>query len=286
MISKIIKPITSILILSSLALCQYKDGNRIVTLSTYYIKPLRTVEDGSAEQRREVFNEHAKKMRGRDNLLVSSNVLYHYLSGRSDEVIVLNEWNNIMDADQSIKQTADRRKKGWPNKKTREAFQKKWGKYWAGGHSDMGNYELETKMLKRRKKKMKENTYVMIQEFTLAPMSSVEGGSADDRDKVLQEWFDKVVMKDDRVLSQMMLNHYWSGSAGGPHGWPVVIVTEFASMDDLLDEDLSKLLESGWPDEKERKAFQDKHRAYWGHYIHDDIGIYVNNVKQQKSSKI
>ena len=32
----------------------------------------------------------------------------------------------------------------------------------------MGNYELETKMLKRRKKKMKENTYVMIQEFTLA----------------------------------------------------------------------------------------------------------------------
>ena len=286
MISKIIKPITSILILFSLAVCQYKDGNRIVTLSTYYLKPLRTVEDGSAEERREVFNEHAKKMRIRNNLIISSNVLYHYLSGRSNEVIVLNEWNNIMDADQSIKQTADRRKKGWPNKKTREAFQEKWGKYWAGGHSDMGNYELETKMLKRRKKKMKENTYVMIQEFTLAPMSSVEGGSADDRDKVLQEWFDKVVMKDDRVLSQMMLNHYWSGSAGGPHGWPVVIVTEFASMDDLLDEDLSKLLESGWPDEKERKAFQDKHRAYWGHYIHDDIGIYVNNVKQQKSAKI
>ena len=71
-----------------------------------------------------VFNEHAKKMRGRDNLLVSSNVLYHYLSGRSDEVIVLNEWNNIMDADQSIKQTADRRKKGWPNKKTRKPFKK------------------------------------------------------------------------------------------------------------------------------------------------------------------
>ena len=92
-------------------------------------------------------------------------------------------------------------------------------------------------------------------------------------------------MKDNRVLSQMMLNHYWSGSAGGPHGWPVVIVTEFASMDDLLDEDLSKLLEAGWPDEKERKAFQDKHRAYWGHYTHDDIGIYYNSVKQQKSAK-
>ena len=133
----------------------------------------------------------------------------------------------------------------------------------------MGNYALETKMLKRRKKKMKENTYIMIQEFTLDPMSSVEGGSADDR-----------------VLSQMMLNHYWSGSAGGPHGWPVVIVTEFSSMNDLLVEDLSKLLKSCWLDEKERKAFQDRHRAYWGHYVHEDIGIYVNNVKQQKSTKI
>ena len=274
-----------LVIACGIALGQYKEGNRIVTLSKYYLKPLRTVEDGSSEERRELFDEHAKKMRIRDNLLVSSNVLYHYLSGRSDEVVIVNEWNNIMDADKSIRETADRRKKGWPTKKTREAFQKKWGKYWAGGHTDLGNYELETKMLKRRKKKMKENTYVVIQEYTLAPMSSIEGGTSEERDKILQEWFDKVVMKDNRVLSQMMLNHYWSGSAGGPHGWPVVIVTEFASMDDLLDEDLSKLLEAGWPDEKERKAFQDKHRAYWGHYTHDDIGIYYNNVKQQKNAK-
>ena len=274
-----------LVIACSIAVGQYKEGNRIVALSKYYLKPLRTVEDGSSEERREVFDEHAKKMRIRDNLLVSSNVLYHYLSGRSDEVVILNEWNNIMDADKSIRETADRRKRGWPTKKTREAFQKKWGKYWAGGHTDLGNYELETKMLKRRKKKMKENTIVVIQEFTLAPMSTIEGGSGEERDEVMQEWFDKVVMKDDRVLSQMMLNHYWSGSAGGPHGWPVVIVTEFASMDDLLDEDLRKLLEAGWPDEKERKAFQDKHRAYWGHYTHDDIGIYRNSVKQQKSAK-
>ena len=93
-----------------------------------------------------------------------------------------------------------------------------------------------------------------------------------------------IVMKDDRVLSQMMLNHYWSGS-GGVDGWPVLIVTEFASMDELLDEDLSKLLEAGWPDEKDRKAFQSKHRAYWSQYTHEDIGIYYNNVKQQKNPK-
>ena len=57
MINKVIKPITFILIFFSLALGQYKDGNRIVTLSKYYLKPLRIVEDGSAEERRDLFNE-------------------------------------------------------------------------------------------------------------------------------------------------------------------------------------------------------------------------------------
>lgn len=265
---------------------QYKEGNRIVTLSKYYLKPLRTVENGSSEERKKLFEENAKKMRIRDNLLVSSNVLYHYLSGVSNEVVILNEWNNIMDADKSIRETADRRKKGWPTKKTREEFQKNFGKYWVGGHTDLGNYELETKMLKRRKKKMKENTYTVIQQYTLAPMNSIDGGSVEERDQILKEWFDKVVMKDDRVLSQMMLNHYWAGSAGGPHGWPVLLVSEYASMEDLLDEDLSKLLEAGWPDENKRKAFQDKHRSYWGHYTHEDLGIYRNSTKQQKPAKL
>jgi len=271
-------------ILCSIAVGQYKEGNRIVTLSKYYLKPWRTVDGGDWKEREKLFDENRKKMDIRDNLLVSSNVLYHYLSGTSNEVVVLNEWNSIVDADESIKTRGDRRKKGWPNKKTREEFQKKHGKYWAGGHTDMGNYELETKLLKRRKKKMKENTIFAIQEFTMAPMSEIEGGSGEERDKYLQEWFDKVVMKDDRVLSQMMLNHYWSGTAGS-NGWPVLIVTEFASMDELLDEDLSKLLEAGWPDEKERKAFQERHRAYWGQYTHTDMGIYYNNVNQQKNAK-
>jgi hypothetical protein len=264
---------------------QYTEGNTIVTLSKYYLKPWRTVENGDWKEREKLFDEHRKKMVSRDNLLISSHILYHYLSGNSSEVVVMNEWKNFMDADNSIRSTADRRKKGWPNKKTREKFQKRFGEYWFGGHSDMGNYELNKKMLKRRNKKMKENTIITIQEFTLAPLSEIDGGTSEDRDKIMQEWFDKVVMKDDRVLSHMMLTHYWSGSAGGSKGWPVVFVNEYANMDDLLDEDISKLLEAGWPDEKERKTFQDKHRAYWSHYKHDDIGIYNNNVKQQKLAK-
>ena len=51
-----------LVIACSMAVGQYKEENRIVALSKYYLKPLRTVEDGSGEERREVFDEHAKKI--------------------------------------------------------------------------------------------------------------------------------------------------------------------------------------------------------------------------------
>jgi hypothetical protein len=64
-----------------------------------------------------------------------------------------------------------------------------------------------------------------------------------------------VVKKDDKVLSYMELTHYWSGSAGGPEGWPVIVVNEYANIEDAMDQDNSALVEKAWPDEEERKAF-------------------------------
>ena len=213
-------------------------------------------------------------------------MLYHYWSGQSNEVLEINEWNSIADADESTRTTADRRKKAWPNDEKRKEFTDTFSKYWVGKHTDIGVYELNTKMLKQRKKIFKENTYVVIQRFTLAPMSTIEGGSGKDRDEVMQKWFDNIIKKDDRVLSQMMLTHYWSESAGGSDGWPVLIVSEYGSLDDLINEDTEltdKLYEKGWPNKDEREKFQNKHRAYWNNYIHEDIGIYLNNIKQQKN---
>ena len=91
--------------------CQYTEGNTIVTLSKYYLKPWRTVENGDWKEREKLFDEHRTKMVSRDNLLISSNILYHYLSGNSSEVVVIDEWKNLMEADKSIKSTAERRKK-------------------------------------------------------------------------------------------------------------------------------------------------------------------------------
>ncbi len=76
-----IKMLILVCISSCVVFGQYTEGNTIVTLSKYYLKPWRTVENGDWKEREKLFDEHRKKMVSRDNLLISSNILYHYLSG-------------------------------------------------------------------------------------------------------------------------------------------------------------------------------------------------------------
>jgi len=80
----------------------------------------------------------------------------------------------------------------------------------------------------------------------------------------------------------MMLMHYWTGSMGGSGGRPVIMVNEYATMEDAINEDISELVEKAWPDEEERKAFLKKHSAYWSNYVHEDLAIRWNLVKLQK----
>ena len=99
---------------------QYDKDNRVVTLSKYFFKPINTVENGNREERSKVILENRKKLDFKDKHLISSSMLYHYWSGQSNEVLEINEWNSIADADESTRTTADRRKKAWPNDEKRK----------------------------------------------------------------------------------------------------------------------------------------------------------------------
>ena len=261
---------------------QYYPDNNVVTISKYYLNALSDVEDGSAAERKEVFEENAKKMNPLKEKLISTMVLRHFLGGTSNEVVEINEWASLADADATVVGTADTRKKAWRKDEDREEFMSKLNKYWVGKHTDVSVLELNMDFLKRPARQYKENTIVTIAQFNLAPLSKVEDGSAEDRKEVLQKFFDNVVKKDDRILSHMELMHYWSSSAGGPEGWPVIIVNEYATIEDALDEDNSALLEKAWPDEEERKAFIKKFYAYWSNGHHTDLGIHNHWVSLRK----
>ncbi len=209
-------------------------------------------------------------------------VLGHYWTGTSNEVLVINEWASIADADETIRTTADTRKKAWRKDEDREEFMKKFNKYWVGKHTDVAILELNMDLLKRPVRKHKENTFVTIVQYTLARLSTVEEGSAEERKELQQTFFDNIVKKDDRIISYMYLQHYWSGSAGGPEGWPVIVITEYASIEDALDEEDSALWEAAWPDEEEREAFRKKFGAYWSKGKHTDLELRTNWVALRK----
>ena len=268
--------------LSGIVQAQYDPENHVVTLSKYYLEPISEVEDGSAEERKEVLEEDAKKLNALETKLLSSMTLGHFWSGRTNEVLVVNEWASVSDADETIRTRGETRKKAWRKDDDRQEHMSKFNKYWIGKHTDVGLYELNMKMLKRPSRKYKDNTVVTMTRYYLAPLSKIEDGSGDERDEMLQSWFDNVIDKDDKVLSHMMLQHYWSGSAGGPHGWPIVIVNEYATIEDALNEDVSELVEAAWPDEEERKAFMKKYRAYWSNGKHEDLSISNNWVNLRK----
>ena len=116
----------------------------------------------------------------------------------------------------------------------------------------------------------------------MAPISDVDGGSVEERKELLDKYFEEVDMNDDKLLSQIVLSHYWSGELGYGKGWPFVYVREWASFADAEDnKSLAKAREDAWPDEEERKAFFDKLGKYFAPG-HKDIAVHTNWVKLAK----
>ena len=240
MIKRIVILCISISVLGILH-AQYNPDNNVVTISKLYLNDVRDVEDGSYEERKEVLEEYTKKMNPLQDKLISSMHLGHFWSGATDEVTILNEWASIADADATIIATGETRKKAWRKDEDREEFMAKYNKYFVGKHSDVAILELNTDRLKRSSRKHKDDTFVTVVEYTLVPISDVENGSAEEREELMQTHFDNIVKKDDTIISYMQLQHYWSGSSGGPEGSPIIVVTEYASIEEALNEDNCKL---------------------------------------------
>jgi hypothetical protein len=257
---------------------QYNPDNHVVTISSYEFKQN---PDGTRKDWLERAEEYYTKMNRLDKNLVSFKYLTHRWSGASKDILHLAEWKSIADADASQMGAADMRKKAWPNDEKRKEFFGAYRKYYTGKHTDVAVTELVTSRVKRHKKNQNENTIVTIMEYYLKPISKVEGGSAAEREALRDEYFEKVINKNDKILSWMELRHYWSGSLGDGDT-PIIVVTEYANIEDADNNSLSKeAIGKAWPDEDERKAWFEKAGKYsgWGH---KDIGLHNNVAKLSK----
>ncbi|MEJ2636376.1 MAG: hypothetical protein P8184_13935 [Calditrichia bacterium] len=97
-------------------------------------------QDGS-EQERDAMLKELFEVDKNNPKVISSRELRHYYGNDSHDWVVITEYANWQDIDEANKISDELYKKKWPDKKERDAFFKKLGKYFAG-HSDEIYQEL------------------------------------------------------------------------------------------------------------------------------------------------
>ena len=206
-----------VLMLTTVSYSQYYEGNTVIAWSKYKFKPVSEVDGYKAGDRGKALLEYHTARNAKTKLLQSSLFLTHYWTGKVTDVNFVNEFKNMEDATLYSGTGGDLNEKTWPNEDERKAAVSGSNKYFQRYHEDVHLFENRKKLEKKKKKsKDNPNTVVAVTTRYWKPLSQVEGGSSDERDKLMQKYHKKVTMKNDKIISQLNknLNQIESGVKG------------------------------------------------------------------------
>jgi len=90
-------------------------------------------------------------------------------------------------------------------------------------------------------------------------------GSNAELNELMKEWYDKVVSKNDKILSEKVLVHR---SGADMRDW--IFISEYATWNDIdaANDVQNKLVDEGWPNKEDREKFFD---SFWKYVVtHSD----------------
>jgi len=95
-----------------------------------------------------------------------------------------------------------------------------------------------------------------------------DGGSWAEFDSLSALVNEKVVSKNNKILSQRIVRHFW-----GSNSRQLIFIREYAIIEDLVgnDDTGTKLFEAAWKTKEERKAFNDAYGKYFRGEHSDEI---------------
>jgi hypothetical protein len=90
-------------------------------------------------------------------------------------------------------------------------------------------------------------------------ISVPENGSNAEFNELMKEWYDKVVSKNEKIISERVMRHQ---SGGDMRDW--VFITEYANWNDIdaAGTRQNELVQEAWPNETDRKEFFKKFFSY------------------------
>lgn len=206
--------------------------------------------------------EYFDKVTSKNDLIIGSEILTHYYTENSSEVILVSVYKTWEDIEKAQTISDDLIKKAWPDENARAAFFDKYQKYFTPMHSDEIYSSVETIGMKEFKPSTKEPMLIYIRKSQMSMSGKGKG---------MKEYNEKITLKDPYIKGYYPFRHAW-----GSDSRDFMEAFYFDSFGDLEKSNLKQdeLEKAAWPKEADSKAFFDQLKlAFTG--IHGDF-IYHN----------
>lgn len=212
--------------------------------------------------------EYYDKVTSKNEMIMSSEILTHYYTANSGEVLFVSVYKTWEDIEKSGAISDELIKKGWPDEAARKAFFDKHSSYYAKKHSD----EIYTSQPWAGRKELKTDSKESMIVYVRKSQLSMNG-----QGKGMKEFNDKVTMKNPYIKAYYPHRHAWGADSRDFNE-----AFFFDSMSDLekSTDKNDELAKAAWPKESDRKAFFDEMDKFFTG-LHGDY-IYRNEPTMKK----
>lgn len=216
--------------------------------------------------------EYFDKVVAKNPLILKTNVLSHFYTANSAEVISVQAFENWEAIDKAWEKSTELIKAAWPDEKVRKEFFEKRNAFYQNSHSD----EIYT-VLPNSKPLVKPADKQMVYYVRKTEFANYKEGTDKEFEALNKEFVENVFHKNEYIKAYYSYQHAW-GSRGGEF----VEVYVYDNLADLMkaDDQEAVLQLQHWPDEKKRKEFGQKLGKYFVRN-HGDY-LYRNEVGLQK----
>ncbi len=224
--------------------------------------------DADGKDWRKTEQEYFDKVVSKNDLIIGSEILTHYYTANSSEILFVSVYKTWEDIEKSNDISDELIKKAWPDEKARKAFFDKESGYYIKKHSDEIYTSLPSVGEKELKTDSKEPMIVYIRRTQL---------SMNGQGKGMKEFNEKVTLKNPYIKAYYPYRHSWgSDSRDFMEAFLFDSMSDFDKSNDKDDE----LIKAAWPKEADRKSFFDEmNKAFTG--LHGDY-IYHNEPTMSK----
>ena len=214
----------------------------IVVTTMHAKQPVDNASMKSLEQ------EYYDKVTNKNNLIIGSEIMSHYFTENSSEILLLTAYNTWEDIEKAEVVTTELIAKGWPDENDRKAFFDNYNNLYTGYHSDEIYKTLYVLGKKDATTTSKKPLVIYVRN------SELSFNGQEEQVKAYIEYNEKVTLKNPYLLGYYPQMHSWG--ADSRDFLEYFYYNSLTELDNANAKEEALIIEA-WPDETKRKSFMD-----------------------------